>query len=598
MKPSKFTDSIKISKEVVKLIWQTSKKYTIYMIFLLTISALIPIIQAYFIKKIIDNLTLSLQINVNFETILLYLGFFIATILFNRIIETKRNSTQILLGNLFNKYINQKVVYKTTRLTFSRFEDPKFHDKLDRVRNQATWKPLNTFYYLFEGLMALFTFIAIFVVLITFNPLIAILMIIFTLPSLLVQIKYGQIWFNLLYEETPDSRKLNYYQYLMAGHKETKDIKLLNLRYSLLDKYKILYDKLFNEQKKIILRRNFWELACYLLSDIILILFYVYLTWQTFLQKFSIGDFTFFSTIYLQATSSLHKLVRDMAGVYENNLFINELVEFFNLEEEKVEVKDGKTPNKIESIEFRDVWFKYPGTENWILKGISFKISQQENIALVGENGAGKTTIVKLLTRLYNPDKGQILLNGAPVDRFNLEDYRNLIGMAFQDFAMFHFTVEENIKVGDTKRNISEQEITEVAKKAHIHNKIITLPNKYKTILGRWFHEGHEISYGEWQRIAIARALVKKCPIYILDEPTATLDARAEYLVFNEFKKHVKGKISIFISHRFSNVKLADNILVLENGKIIQQGNHKELILKNGRYKQLYEFQAKNYRDS
>lgn len=422
-------------------------------------------------------------------------------------------------------------------------------------------------------------------------------MVAFSIPSLLVQIKYGNIWWNLLYQETPESRKLNYYQYLMAGGNEIKDIKLLNLRHYLLTKYKNLYDKLFNEQKTVVLKRYLWEFLSYLLSDIIFIVFYFYIVWQAYLKKITIGDFTFYSMIYSRAVISLHSLVRDISGVYENNLFIKELIEFLQLEEEKDIATSPKIFPLKNGFEFKDVWFKYPGTDKWILKGISFQIPLKQSVALVGENGAGKTTIVKLLTQLYKPDKGQILFNNKPIQDFEISKYRNLFGVAFQDFARFHFSVEDNIKLGDINKKLSDQEMISMAKRTHIHKKVMSLPKKYKTTLGRWFHEGHEISYGEWQRLAIARALIRDAPVYVLDEPTAALDAKAEYQVFLQFKKHIQNKTALFISHRFSNVKLADKILVLENGKIIQQGTHKELLEKHGRYKQLYNFQAKRYQE-
>jgi len=592
-----FRDTLKVSKAVVKLIWETSHKYTVYVVILLTLNAFVPILEAYFIKKIIDNLSLSFQTHIAFGIILNYIIFFIIVTLFSRLVENQRNSTQIVLGNLFSKQINNKIVEKTTKLAFWRFEDPKFHDKLDRTRDQATWKPLNTFYHLFDSLQSVFMLLSIFVVLYSLSPFLVLLMVLFAIPSLVTQIKYGNIWWNLLYQETPDSRRLSYYQHLMTSINEMKDIKLLNLRSYLLSKYGILYEKLFNEQKAVVIKRYIWEFVSYLISDIILVLFYIYLAWQTYLRSLSIGDFTFYSTIYARGVFALHSLVKDIAGIYENNLFINELLEFLSMEEEKT-IKGSKDIRNIsKGFEFKDVWFKYPGTSNWILKRISFKLPLKESIALVGENGAGKTTIVKLLTRLYRPDKGEILLDGKNIEKFEINKYRQLFGVAFQDFARFHFSVEDNIRFGDVNNKISVNKIIQMAKKTQIHKKIMTLPLKYKTTLGRWFHEGHEISYGEWQRVAIARALIRDSHVYILDEPTAALDAKAEYTVFREFKKHVKGKTALFISHRFSNVKLADEILVLENGKIIQKGTHEKLIKQTGRYKQLYNFQAKRYKE-
>ena len=598
MARGKMKQTLYVTKEVIKLIWQTSKPYTIYTIFLLTAYSLVPIAEAYFIKRIIDLLTLSLSSTVEFNAILFFVGLFIAVTLISRLLESQRNATQIVLGNLFGKYILQRIVDKTTKLAFWRFENPDFHDKLDRVRDQAAWKPLNTFYHLFDAVQSAISLVAVFIVLTALSPWLVLLMVLFALPALIVQVKFGTAWWNLLFEETSRSRKLQYYQHLMTSSHEMKDLKLLNLRSVFLRKYKVLYDNLFNEQKTLTLKRYWWDFFTYLISDVILVLFYVFLAWRTFMQTITIGDFTFFSMMYNRGIQSLHYMVRDIAGVYENNLFIKEMLDFFALEEESVKT-DTHVPRKIKKgFEFKDVWFKYPGTKLWILKGVSFTIPVTKNIALVGENGAGKTTIVKLLTRLYEPTKGQILLDGVPIEKYDLTEYRSLFGIAFQDFAKFRIPARDNIKYGDLNRHVSDAEMMASAKKAQIHKKIMSLPRKYKTILGRWFHEGHEISHGEWQRLAIARALVRKAPAYILDEPTAALDAKAEYEVFEQFRKQVKGKTAMFISHRFSNVKLASEIIVLEHGKIIQRGTHKELMRKRGMYRQLYNFQAKKYRES
>lgn len=593
----RFKQTCRVTKEVIKLTWKASPGYAIYTIALLMLTALIPIAQAYIIKKIIDNLTLALTIQISFSIIVFYIGLFVLITLFNRLVENQRTTTQIILGNIFNKFILHKIVEKTTKLDFWRFEDPKFHDKLDRTRDQATWKPLNTFYCIFDSVQHIFTILSVFIVLYALSPILVLLMILFTAPSLWVQIKFGSLWWSLMWQETADARRLQYYQHIMLNIHEMKDIKLLNLRKYLLGKYKLLFEKLFKEQKKLIVKRYASEFIAYLFSDIILIFFYVFLAWQTFMRKTSIGDFTFYSTLYTRAINSLHGLMRSIAGIYENNLFINEMLEFLNLDEEKRPAK-AKLPKKIsKGFEFKNVWFRYPGTDNWVLKDVSFKMPVKKSIALVGENGSGKTTIVKLLTRLFEPTRGEILLDGAPINQFDIEDYRQLFGVTFQDFAKFYFSAKDNICFGDINRKIPKDEIRKTAKKTQIHKKIMSLPDKYDTLLGRWYHEGHEISHGEWQRLAIARALIRKCSVYVLDEPTAALDAKAEYKVFKQFKKHIKGKSALFISHRFSNVKLADWILVLENSKIIQRGAHRELLKRRGRYKELYNFQAERFKE-
>ncbi len=587
-----FKNLINMCKEVIKLTWETSPKYTIYTLFLLTATSLIPLLDAYLIKKIIDFLSTSQEFNL----ILKYILFIFLATLFGRFIENSRIATQVILGNLFSKKIHHKIVEKTSNLQFWFFEDSKFYDKLDRIRDEAMWRPLNTFYHLFDSIQALFTMLSVFAVLYFLNPVFMFLMIIFAIPSLLVQIRYGDVWWNLIFKETPEARFLQYAQELMINNKEMKDIKILGLRDFLLSKYRRLYEKLFNEQKILIEKRYFYEFITFILSDFVFIFFYVYLAYRAFIKNITIGDFTFYGTIYTRGVSALHNFVNDIGGIYQNNRFINELINFLKIKEEQEDNKE-KIKNIKGTLEFKDVWFKYPGTEKWILKGISFKLPLKKSVAFVGENGAGKTTIVKLITRLYEPTKGEILLDNKPIQEYNLKEYRRLFGVTFQDFAKFYFTVEENIKFGDIHREISIDEIVKVAKKTHIHEKIIGMPLKYKTILGRWFEKGQELSHGEWQKVAIARTLIREAPIYILDEPTAALDAKAEYKVFEAFQQYTKNKTAIFISHRFSNVKLANEIIVIEHGKIKEHGTHKELMKKKGIYHELYSFQAQRYQE-
>jgi len=589
---SSVKNTLSVSRDVIRLVWKMSPWYTVYIVILLTGTALIPILEAFIIKKIID----SISLHITFSLVVTYIVLFVLVTLLNRIVDNQRNLSQIILGNLFQKEINQAIVEKTTKLDFWRFEDPTFHDKLDRVREQATWKPLNTFFSIFGVVQDTFGLISVLVVLSAIHIAFVPAMILFSLPSLWVQISYGGRWWNLIHHETPKSRKLAYYQHLMTSSYETKDIKLLNLRTILLSKYAKLYDSLFYEQKKLLTKRHIWQFFTSLISDVVFVLFYFYVAWQAFLQRITIGDFTFYTSVYSRGVMSMFNLVRDMSGVYENNLFIKELFEFLETPEEK-ETGDMPVKKLKEGFEFKDVWFKYPGTENWILKGVNFQLPLKSKVALVGENGAGKTTIVKLLTRMYLPTKGQILLEGKPIEQYDINSYRQLFGVAFQDFAKFFFTAEDNIKIGDISRKIPQTEVQSIAKKMQIHNKIMTLPKKYQTILGRWWHEGHELSYGEWQRLAIARALIRNSPIYILDEPTAALDAKAEYIVFKEFKQYAANKTALFISHRFSNVKLADLIIVLENGQIIERGTHQQLLQKTAKYHQLYHFQAKRYQE-
>lgn len=590
--------SIYVSKHVLILMWEASKKYTLLGTLFLILAALIPVATAYIVKQIIDLLTASLSQDVLFESLMIWLiAFFIVGILANRAINTWRNSIQVVLGNLMSKHINQKVAAKTSAIPYARFESPQFQNTFERIRDQATWKPLNTFFHIVGAIQQLLIFITGTIVLFAFHPLLVPLMFIFAVPALIVKLKYGEQWWNLIYKETHESRRLNYYQFLLSGHHGMKEVKVLNLKNFLFNRYKKIYDKLFLEQKKTVIQGDTKKFFSLLLSDIVYLLFYVYLTWQTFIGKYSIGDFTFFSSIYMSTSQALTSFMENLANVYENNLFISELIDFFNEPEEDIAKAKYSIPKTIDTLEFKNVWFKYPDTKNWILKGVSFRLNGGKTLAIVGENGAGKTTIVKLITRLYSPNKGSILLNGKDISDYPLEKYRALFGLTFQDYTAFHLSAKENITIGNINKKTTNKQIIHAAKKVQIHDKIMSLPNKYNTTLGKWYNEGTEISQGQWQRIAIARALIKESPLYILDEPTAALDAKAEFLVFKEFKRHVVGKTALFISHRFSNVRLAEQIIVLDKGKIKEIGSHKELLAKKGLYHKLYHFQAASYKE-
>ncbi|MDO8660634.1 MAG: ABC transporter ATP-binding protein [Candidatus Woesearchaeota archaeon] len=589
-------DTLEISWAVVKLVWECSPAYTIQTVFFLLLSALIPIGQAFLIKRVVDLLTLSLNSEVLFSSIIISIILYFVLVLIDRFNESRKNINRILLGNLFQKHINRKIVDKTSRISFWKFESPMFHDVMDRIRNQAPWRPLNVFYSLFDTFQNTLVFVSMSITLYVLSPLLVVLMLLCVIPNLAVQVKYGSSWWNILNKQTPKSRHVSYLQSLMSGYSEMKDIKLLSLREHLLNKYGKLYAQLFSEQKVIVLKRYWSAFFASIASDFVLVGFYVLLAWRVFSKVLSIGDFSFFSMVYLRSAYALQLIVHSTSGVYEHSLFVQELLSFLNTAEEQEESGNKKILLLKKGFEFEDVWFKYPESNTWILKGVSFSLPLKQCIALVGENGAGKTTIVKLLLRLYKPTKGRILLDGVSIEEYDLIQYRHLFGVAFQDFARFCFSAEENIKIGDVSKIISSAKMVSVAKRMQIHDKILSLPSGYKSKLGRWLG-GTELSHGEWQRLAIARALVRDVPVYVLDEPTASLDARAEYTVFQEFAEQVKGKSALFISHRFSNVKLADHILFLEHGQIIEQGNHAQLTTKKGKYWRLYTFQAKRYQE-
>jgi ATP-binding cassette subfamily B protein len=419
------------------------------------------------------------------------------------------------------------------------------------------------------------------------------------LPAFFASMRYGWWGYQMMRRQSPLRREMSYYNNLLTTDTYNKEIKLFTLGDFFIKLYRTLYNRYYIEARSIIVPRYlasfFWGLGSLLVNGFI----YLYIALQTVAGHITLGKLTFYSQAALSVGSSFQSLLSGISSTYENNLFINTLFEFLDYQPRIVSPPNGLKPEGDDlTIEFRNVSFTYPGRESAgaALRNVSFRIEPGEAIALVGRNGAGKTTIVKLLTRLYDPDEGQILVNGHDIREYDLAALRDRIGVIFQDYVTYWLSAARNIGVGSIAAIDDQEGVRVAAGKSGASAVIEKLPDGYETMLGKWFDSGQQLSGGEWQKIALARAFMRDASLLILDEPTSSLDPQAEYEVFARFRELTQGKSAIFISHRFSTVRLANRILVLENGGIRESGTHEELLALEGRYAELFSLQAEAYR--
>jgi ATP-binding cassette subfamily B protein len=433
--------------------------------------------------------------------------------------------------------------------------------------------------------------------LIVFNPWLIVLLFIAVLPAFAGESYFNDKTYSLTRRQTPERRELDYMRFLGASDETAKEVKIFNLSGFLTDRFRFLSDKFYKDNKHIVIKRSAWGTLFAVLGSLGYYGAYVFIISRTITGKLSIGDLTFLAGSFRQLRTLLEGILSRFTAVSQGAIYLKDFFDFFNIKSKiKPSVNPLPFPNPIkEGFSFENVGFRYANSERWANRHLNFTLHAGEKLALVGENGAGKTTLVKLLARLYEPTEGRILLDDHDLREYDLEELRKQVGVIFQDYIRYQMTVSQNIAVGNIGEKENKNLIMNSAKQSLADILVQLLPGKYEQALGKRFNNGVELSGGEWQKIALARAYMKNAQLLILDEPTAALDARAEYEVFQRFSELTKGKTAVLISHRFSTVRMADRILVLEKGELLEQGSHKELIRKNGRYAELFQLQAKGY---
>jgi ATP-binding cassette subfamily B protein len=590
--------SLKNIPPVLKIIWDSSPAVVTWGLILRAISALSPLALLAVARLIIDAVVVHISHDTPLRTDFWWLvglefGLACLASVLNRIVDY----CDTLLADKFIRHISVRIMHHASRLDLASYEDPLFHDKLERARVQATDR-LGMVQQLGRLVQQVITTATLAASILLFSPWLLLVLIACVIPAFLGESHFAFLGYALAFRLTPVKRQIDYLRFLGASKDGAKELKLFGLSKFLTDRFQQLSDDVYVQNVALAKRRLVASALLSLLTTIGYYGAYAYVILETVNGKMSVGTLTFLTGAIAGASANLQMIFSTFSSIADQSLFLTDLLQFFAVRPTVFSKPNAlKMPRPIQrGIEFRDVSFSYPGGGRAILRNLNLKLKHDERIALIGENGEGKTTIVKLLTRLYDPTFGQILLDGIDLREYDLEDYSSNIAVIFQDFMRYDMTACENIAVGQIEARDNLERIEQAAKKSLAEGVIDKLPHGYNQMLGRRFETGVDLSGGEWQKVALARAYLRDAQILVLDEPTAALDARSEHQVFERFAELTKGKMALLISHRFSTVKMADRIIVLERGVIAEEGRHEQLMAHGGRYAEMFEMQASSYR--
>ncbi len=582
-----------------KLVWETSRWMTIVNALLRIVKSATPVAILYVGKLIIDQVIVLSQGKVGASAYHLWT---LVAIEFGLAILSDGLSRAItlmdsLLGDLFSNHTSVKIMSHAATLDLDQFENSAFYDKLERARQQTVGRTILLSQVLSQ-VQDMITMAFLGVGLLAFNPWLIVLLLVAIIPAFLGEAYFNDKTYALSRRQTPERRELDYVRFLGASDETAKEVKIFNLSGFIINRFKQLAGQFYVQNKLLAIRRTIWGTVLTMVGSAGYYAAYVFIIAQAVNGKITIGSLTFLAGSFRQLRSLMEGILIRFTSVSQGAVYLQDFFDFFEIQPKIVlSAKPLPFPKPIkQGFTFENVGFKYSNSEQWANRHVSFALSPSEKIALVGENGAGKTTLVKLLARLYDPTEGRILLDGIDLREYDLNELRTNIGVIFQDYIRYQMSVNQNIAAG----NISEVGNAELIKTSSVQSMaaplIERLPDKYEQMLGRRFNNGIDLSGGEWQKIALARAYMKDAQLLILDEPTAALDARAEYEVFQRFADLTKGKSAVLISHRFSTVRMADRIIVLDKGQLIEIGSHEELLQKEGRYAELFKLQAMGYR--
>lgn len=593
--------SLRNTPHAFRLVWGASKTAALGGFGLTLLSSLLPAAQAWVGKLIIDGIVSAIDQSLDAEAglrlVLPYLLMELGLVLASSIISSSRGLTNRMMQSLLSKHVSLMIMQKSISLDLQFFEDPVFYDKLQNARRQADSSALSIVNAILQIMQQVITLSSFIVLLIRFSPWLIPVVILAAIPTFLSESQFAERSFRAITRRAPEARLLNYLEILLTGIETVKEIKLFGLGESLLERYRTLFNKFYEEDRAIAVKRTVSTLFWGAFSTLAYYGVYVWIIYRAVVRIITLGDMTMFLSIFRQSQSSIRSLLDSFNTLYESNLYLDNLLTYLEMEPKLISPAQGKiAPAPIrQGIQFRDVTFRYPGAEKDVLRNINLFIQARERIALVGLNGAGKTTLIKLLTRLYDPTQGQILLDGVDLRDYDLKSLHARFGVIFQDYVRYHFSVRDNIGFGQVDDMDDQARIEQAASKGGADAVVEALPQKYETVLGRLWNRGHELSGGQWQKIALARAFMRDAEVLVLDEPTSALDAQAEYEVFQRFGELVQDRMAILISHRFSTVRMADRIIVLSDGKIAEQGSHAELMASDGPYARLFRLQAQGY---
>jgi ATP-binding cassette subfamily B protein len=582
---------------VLHILWESGPWVVTWGLILRAIVALLPFAIAKVAAYILNDITNALhgqKLAANFWALVATeVGLNVGLGLLMRAIDY----TDALLANRYTQHVSVRVMDQAAKLDLTTYEDPLFYDRLERARVQATDR-LVLIQQMGRLVQQVITTIAFSAALAFASPWLIGLLALGVLPSFLGETHFAFLGYAKNFRQTPAKRQMDYLRQVAGSREGAKEVKLFGLHRFFTERFQTLANQIYREDVALARSKLFIGGLLGIIGTLGYYGAYVYVIWRTLGGRYDIGQFYFLTTAIQQASSNLQQVFSTASGIADQALFLTDLLAFFEMKSTVDPNPQGrKFPEHLEEgFEFRNVSFAYPGTTRRVLKNFNMKLRRGERIALIGENGQGKTTIVKLITRLYDPTEGQILLDGVDLREYSLEDLHRNIGVIFQDFVRFEMSARENIAIGRIDHINSQPEIEMAAHKSLADDVVAKLAGGYDQMLGRRFEGGVELSGGEWQKIALARAYLRDAQLLILDEPTAALDARSELEVFERFAELTEGKMALLISHRFSTVRMADRIVVLSGGQLIEEGNHEELMAANGVYAGMFEMQAASYR--
>jgi len=594
--------ALKYVPPLLKFVYETHRGYTVAILVLRVVRSFIPLAVLWIGKLIIDGVIAAVRVRAGGGAIdwwqlgglvALELGIAVA----GEGLARLSSLLESLLGDLFSNRISVRLMQHAATLDLAQYEDAETYDHLERARRQTVGR-IGLIALLLSTGQDLITLASLGGVLLVQLPWLLLLLVVAVLPSFLGETHYAALGYSLLFSWTPERRLLDYLRYVGASDEMAKEVKLFDLSDFLVGRYAKLSDEFYDANKRLAVRRNLVSTLFVTIGTLGYYAAYAVIVYLTVLGNFTIGALTFLAGSFRQSRDLIQRVLLSLSQVWEQSLYLSDLFTFFDVRP-RVTSRPGARPVPVpigQGFEFQDVGFRYPGSDRWAVRHLSFTLERGERIALVGENGAGKTTLVKLLARLYDPDEGRILLDGVDVRDYDLGSLRTNIGVIFQDFVRYDFVMKENIGVSQIERLEDEARIREAAQRSLADAVAGRLEHGYDQMLGRRFDGGVDLSGGEWQKVALGRAYMRDAQVLILDEPTASLDARAEYEVFLRFAELTKGRMAVLISHRFSTVRMAERILVLQGGELIDQGTHDELVTRGGLYAELFGLQAAGYR--
>jgi ATP-binding cassette subfamily B protein len=601
--------ALRTLRPFLAMVWQISPRLMAGSLALRLVRALVPIAGLYIGKLIIDDVVHLVQMPdrpVSFQAwlesghlawlgTLLLAEFLVAAV--GDVLLRLVGLTEGLLAEQVTNGSSVRLMEHAATLDLEDFEDAEFQDQLERARRQTSGR-LTLLGQLFAQAQQAVTIASLIVGLFVFAPLLILLLAVALVPAFLTEAHFNARTYTLDFGRTPERRELDYVRQTAASVETAKEVKIFGLHGFLIDQYRRIASEFYDANRALAVRRAAWGSVFTTVGTMGYYAAYAYIVWRTLHGDFSIGDLTFLSGSFLRLRTMLENLLFSFSSVAGQALYLNDLFSFLRTRPEILSPANARPfPRPIrDGFVFEDVGFIYPGAERWAVRHLNFTLKAGEVVALVGENGAGKTTLVKLLTRLYDPDEGRILLDGHDLREYDLEALRGSMGVIFQDFVRYNFTAGDNIAVGRIEAREDHARIERAAERSQADQVIEALPAGYAQRIGKRFKNGVELSGGEWQKVAIARAYMREAEVLILDEPTAALDARAEFEVFQRFKELSRGKTAILISHRFSSVRMADRIFVLAEGRVEAAGTHEQLVAQDGLYAELFELQAAGYR--